>query len=125
MSAILICEPADAAALTEFYGELPAETTRAVVARLDGRVVGIVGVAISGGYATLFSDTKPELAPYLRSMVILRAVRRSIDTAKGLGLPVLAWPCLETGARLLAREGFRSDTAERGWWRLDGDRVRT
>jgi len=118
MAARLTWGPADAAALRAFYGRVPAETTRSVVVRLYGEPVAVVGAAIDGGFATLFSDTKPELEPFLRSMTVLRAIRAGIDMAKATGLPVLAWVCKEPGARILAREGFTHDN-EPGWWRWE------
>ena len=114
----LTWRPADADALRAFYGRVPDETTRSVVVCLDGEPVGVVGAAIDGGIAALFSDTKDELLPYLQRFEVRRAVRAGIDMAKATGLPVLAWVCQEPGARLLAREGFTHDN-EPGWWRWE------
>lgn len=104
--------------LQEYYGWLPAENTRSMVACVDGRPAAVIGIAISGGTATLFSDTKPVIEPYLRTFCILRTVRTVLDMAKSCGLPVLAWVCREPGARILAREGFRLDSKP-GWWRWE------
>lgn len=116
MSAVLTSEPASAAALVEFYGELPAVTTKSWVVKMDGRTVGVVGAAIESGHATLFSDVAPDLEPHLRSMTVLRAVRAGINIAKATGLPVLAYIEQEGGAKILEREGF-VDHDEPGWKR--------
>ena len=106
--------PADSGALIEFYGALPDATTRSVVVRMDGRTIGVIGAAIEGGHATLFSDVAPELEPYLRTLTVMRAVRAGITLAKGLRLPVFAFVEKDGGGRILEREGF-VDHDEPGW----------
>lgn len=107
---------ADERTLRQFYGRLPETTTRSVVITMDGHPAGIVGVSFEYGVAMLFSDISEELRPHLRSMPVLRAVRRGIDFAKGAGLPVIAFAEAETGAKILEREGFTPDD-EPGWYR--------
>ena len=107
---------ADEATIRGFYGKLPETTTRSVVITMDGHPAGIVGVSFEYGRAMLFSDISDELRPHLRSMTVLRAVRRGIDFAKQAKLPVIAFAEAETGAKILEREGFVPDT-EPGWYR--------
>ncbi|MGE4077403.1 MAG: hypothetical protein AB7F22_17745 [Reyranella sp.] len=110
--------PADREALLAFYGDLPAETTRSFVVWLDGQPAGVIGVAISRGYATLFSDISPALEPHLRSMPVMRAVRAAITMAKRTGLTLMAFAEQCGGEAILQREGFEADS-EPGWWRWD------
>ena len=74
---------ATAADVIEWYEGYPPATLRAWVAVLDGRVVGIAGVAYGGLSKSrfvpeAFSEFKPELQPYLRSPQVQTAIRRVV-----------------------------------------------
>lgn len=75
--------PATQSDVREYYEGDPPISMRAWVAVLDGKVVGIAGVAY-GGLARVqdrpeaFSQFKPELEPYLTSAPIRRAIRRVV-----------------------------------------------
>jgi hypothetical protein len=74
---------ATAADLREYYGGDPPATVKAFVALLDGKVMGVMGIAY-GGLARArpapeaFSESRPEFAPYRRSMAVLRGIKQVV-----------------------------------------------
>lgn len=80
MSAAITIRAATAADFHELYGEAPKHTVWAEVAELDGRVVGIAGIAYGNELPLLFSRLRPELRPYKR--FILNAARHLAARAR-------------------------------------------
>jgi hypothetical protein len=81
--------PATAADLARFYPGLSA-SVRAWVCELDGSVEGIIGLALLRPAHSVFSVFSDRLRPFLRSLTIMRLIRRLkvlIETCQG---PVLA-----------------------------------
>lgn len=76
----LIVRRATAADLRDYYGGDPPATVKAFAALLDGKVMGVMGIAY-GGLAKarpapeVFSESRAEFAPYRKSFAVLRAVR--------------------------------------------------
>ena len=59
-------------------GHKPPHTLRAIVAVLDGKVVGMIGVVQEPEVGKFFVDFTLELQPYLQSITIMRAVKASL-----------------------------------------------
>lgn len=105
---------ATAADVIEWYEGYPPATLRAWVAVLDGKVVGIAGVAYGGLSKSrfvpeAFSEFKPELEPHLRSAPVQRAIRRVVKMIRATrpGPIAYASPKHEGSQELLKRLGFR------------------
>jgi hypothetical protein len=109
--------PASGADVVEFYGRLPLETMRAVVIRLDGRPVALLGVARNSLFRRFFSEYKPELEPLLKSMTVLRAIKAAMAIVREQ--PGTVWAVAEhaEGARVLQRLGFEHELDEVYAWR--------
>jgi hypothetical protein len=99
-------EPATAADIDRFYGARPNATLRAIVVKLDGEPMGVIGLAREGGATRFFSEHRPEFEPYLGSVTAWRAVVRVMGWIKQSGGPVYSIAQHDEGARLLARLGF-------------------
>ena len=92
--------------IAEFYGGSERRTIRALVSKLDSRVVGILGVARENGYGKYFCDYKEELEPYLKSVTIMRAVKASLKFCDDYRGPMIAVADHAEGCRILHRLGF-------------------
>ena len=105
--------PATRDLVTAFYGYVPQPTIQAHVAVLDGRVVGVAGIAFESGGPMLFSDPAPEMRARRRDMV--RAVRFLEAQAKGFKgrLFAIAKVGEPAAPRLLKRLGFVPVEGER------------
>jgi len=79
---------------------------RAIVAEMDGRVAGVIGVVREGSIGKFFADVSPELQPHLRSITILRAIKAGMDLVNQYRGPVLAIAETAESCRLLNRLGF-------------------
>lgn len=89
-------ETATAKMITDFYGEPPTRTQKALAVIEDDEVVSIVGVYRDNGHAVLFSDSRPEvkenmkkyakaavkcvklLTPYMRGKRVISVADRNI-----------------------------------------------
>ena len=90
--------------IDDFYGERPRVTLRAIAIRMDGVPVGLVGLVDEKTRMRAFSEYKPELAPYLKSMTVLRAVKASQRMIASCGKQVIA--VAESCPAILERVGF-------------------
>lgn len=90
--------------LRRFYGELPRQTTRAVVVLLEGEPAGIIGLARDAGCEKLFSEYKPEMNQHLRRFEVLRAIKLAMSLVKSSKCDVYA--VREEGTDILLRLGF-------------------
>jgi hypothetical protein len=91
-----------------YYGFRPAQTLQAIVIQFDGEVVGLIGVARHVDHARFFSEFREVLRPHLRTLPVLRAIKRAQALVSGSRLPVYAI-AEETEAdsvRILTRLGF-------------------
>ena len=79
---------------------------RAVVVTQDGEVTGIAGVARERDWGKFFSDYKPQLQPYLKSITVMRAVKDALQIVREYRGPVLAIARDAEGCRILHRLGF-------------------
>lgn len=89
-----------------FWGRTHPGTVRAVVAEMNGEIVGVVGVVREGPIGKYFCDFKPELEPHLRSMAILRAIKKSMEFVREYQGPMVSVAEHAEGCRLLNRLGF-------------------
>lgn len=89
---------------------------RAIVAVMDDEVVGVIGLAREDEYGRYFSDFKPVLHPYLRSITILRAIKRSMEFVRRYRGLVMAEAEHEEGQRILRRLGFEHVDGEFFVW---------
>jgi hypothetical protein len=104
----LIVRHATAADIDTFYGSRPYQTVRALVADLNGKPVGLIGLARENGCSKIFSEYGPELKGRLKCMAILRAIKTVLRWAKESSLPVIAvaQPEEHDSPRVLNRLGF-------------------
>lgn len=85
-----------------FYGSLPRHTAQAVVVLLGGRPAGVAGVAIENGVRKFFTDFKDELAPYLSTVTVWRALKAALAFARS---PTYTVATMDA-ERFLPRLGF-------------------
>jgi len=90
---------------------------RALVAEMDGKIVGVIGVSREGNVGKYFCNFAPELKPYLRSITIMRAIKQSMEFVKQYGGPVVSVAEHAEGARILGRLGFEHLYGEFYLWR--------
>jgi hypothetical protein len=115
----LVCRNASTRDIVEFYGKLPRETMYAMVATLDDVPVGIMGIARDGWAYRLFSESKPALEPYLRSVTLLRGVKAALRLLDDREVPVYAVAQDDEGERLLKLFGFVKDEIQGDtFWRF-------
>ena len=98
------------------YGKLPKQTIRAIVVLRNGVPEGIAGVARERGVSKFFSDHKPELKPFLKTITVLRAIKAAQQLVMRYPSVVMAEAQDDTGARLLGRLGFRHIEKEYFAW---------
>lgn len=83
-------------------------TVKAQVIRLDGAAAAVVGLSYNGHQVVLFSDYKPSFKPYIKSMAVLRAIKKVHAMMKASRAPIYA--VADEGEMqspdLLARLGF-------------------
>lgn len=96
---------ATAADVEAYYGEQPDQTLRAMVIEKDGAPLAIAGLALEGDRFQAFSEFKPEMEPYLKSMTVLRFVKRVQAMIQAAPLPVVAFS--KGDPALLERLGFQ------------------
>ena len=97
---------ATAADIDEFFGQRPRRTLRAFAVEMDGRVEGVVGVSREKEFGKFFADYSEALEPHLRSITVMRAVKKAMELVKSYGGPVISVASHGEGARLLTRLGF-------------------
>ena len=105
---------ATAGDLRRFYGSTPRMTVRAVVILLDEEPTAIIGLAMGIDCATLYSDAKPALDPYLKRMPVLRAIKLAMSLVKNCGRDVYAKR--QEGTDIIERLGFEQLEGEVYRW---------
>lgn len=101
-----------------FYPEMTC-SFRAWVCELDGKVEGIIGLALLRPIACMFSAFREALRPYLKHPTVLRLIKRAEAAVKASRLPVraIAEPTEPTAPGILKRLGFEY------LGEIDGDQV--
>lgn len=114
----LVSREATAADLREFYAGRPHPTLRARVVELDGQIVGVIGLAREGHRAKYFSEFRPELRPYLKTMLCLRTITASMAYVRASKRPVFAIAQADEpdSHRILQRLGFEQFKDEVYLW---------
>lgn len=98
--------PATKELLTEYYGEPQDPRVRAFVALLDGKPIGVGGIAYRGQNLEVFSDLQPEMKRY--KLTIYKVARKIRDILREKRLPAFAVanPDEPTADAFLRRIGF-------------------
>lgn len=82
---VVVVRSATAEDIAAFCHDLPSTPTiRAVVAEIDGVMVGFGGIGLKTGRWYAFCDVNPELRPY--KTTIARAAKRFLAAARGDGI---------------------------------------
>lgn len=89
--------------LLEFFGAVPA-SMRAIVARVDGEIMGIAGIKYTAAGLVAFSDAKPGAERFPVSMV--RMARMLVKIMGDIEAPIYALSSQPTAPALLERLGF-------------------
>lgn len=76
---------------------------------LDGEKAGVIGLALTRPQACLFCAFDEALRPYLKSLTVMRLVKRVKTLIEERGKPVMALrePDEDKAPALLARLGFK------------------
>jgi hypothetical protein len=100
----------------EYFGKPCPGTMRALVAVMDGRVVGFLGMVREGPIGKYFCDISPDLWPHVGSMAVLRAIKQSMKFVEDYKGPVIALAEHAEGCRILHRLGFTHLMGEYYTW---------
>lgn len=92
--------------LIAYYGVRPPSTVRAIIVTMDDEPAGIVGIIREAWTSRFFSEYKEPLQPFLKSVIIMRAVKAALDFVKNYPTAVYARAQHKEGCRILQRLGF-------------------
>jgi hypothetical protein len=95
--------PATQADVDTYWGKRPPQTLLAFAAVADGVVVSIAGLARGVDCKLLFWDITPGFEPQMKSMVVLRTIKRLMKLVEQSRLPVVT---IAHNRELVARLGF-------------------
>ena len=112
----IVTRPATKADIDAYYGGIRHGTLRAMVAEMDGRIVGIVGLVREPDAGKFFSEFAPELEPYLGSIRIMRAVKQAMQYVFEYQGPVIAISEGPKSVKLLTKLGFEHLEGELWAW---------
>ena len=103
----LVVRPARVEDVKHYYPDVGA-SFKAWVAELDGVVEGIVGLVLTRPVACLVSGFSEALRPYLKSLPILKAIKRAYEACKAHNGMIIAVQerTEEQSPVILARLGF-------------------
>lgn len=104
---------ATAADIDAYYDGRPRETMRAICIKLDGVPVAIIGLAKEATRDRAFSEYRPAMQPYLRSITVGRAIMAFVKWLHESRVPVYA---ISEGTGLLERIGFQQVSGEIYEW---------
>lgn len=79
---------------------------RAVVLTLDDEVAGIIGLSREHRHGLFFSDMKPELEPYLKTIPVMRALKAAMKFVTDYPAWVFAIAEHDKGCQILEWLGF-------------------
>lgn len=90
-----------------FYPDITT-SFKAWVCEMDGEAQGIIGVALSRPFACMFSTFKEPLRPYLKSMTVMKLIKKAEAAVKASRVPVraIAEKTEPTAPGILERLGF-------------------
>ena len=91
-------------------------TLRALVVEVDDELACIIGIVREGNVGKYFCDIKPALEPYLKSVTVMRVLKKSMDFVHNYQGPVVSVAEHAEGCRMLNRLGFTHlEGALYGW----------
>ncbi len=79
---------------------------RAIVAEMDGEIVGMIGIMREQAWGKFFSEFLPQLQPHLKSITIMRAIKEALKLCDNYRGPVLAIADDAESCRIMNRLGF-------------------
>jgi hypothetical protein len=79
---------------------------RALVAEMDGEIVGVIGIVRDREWGRFFSEFTPKLKPYLKSLKIMRAIKSALTFCDEYQGPVMAVAEDAESCRIMNRLGF-------------------
>lgn len=100
-------KPATQRDVSEYYGGIPKATINGFMFKLDGRTVGVFGLAWHGKTIMAFSEFKEEMKPYLRTMPVFRSMIKMKKLLEQCRIPVFAMADEIYGPELLTKMGFK------------------
>lgn len=108
--------PATEAMLTDFYGEKPTKTVRALMGIVNGKPLGLGGYYIDTARVVMFSDISEEGMRYKKT--IFTIAKRMLVHARATGLPIWVTPDKKhsDATRMLERLGFKKLNEEVWIW---------
>jgi hypothetical protein len=108
---MIVARPATREDVQKFY---PGETCsfKAWVAEMDDEPRGIIGLALTRPQACMFSAFEPEFRPHLKSLTVLRLIKKAERAVKDSRTPVVALAQADepTAPIILKRLGFKPMT---------------
>jgi hypothetical protein len=110
-------EAATAEMITEFYGEPPTRTQKALAVIEDGVIVSIVGVYRHNGRAVLFSNSLPEVTGNMKkyAKTAVKCMKLLAPyMAKAREVKAFAEPSISKSDKFLEHFGF-TNTGGRVW----------
>jgi hypothetical protein len=100
-----------------FYGRPLRGTLKAYAILLDDVPQGFIGIVRENGVGKFFTEYRDELQPYLKSITIMRALKKSLDWCREYRGPVVAIAETAQGCATMNRLGFEHlDGAYYGWF---------
>jgi len=81
-------------------------TVRAYVLLLDDVPHGFIGIVRENGVGKFFTDHSDKLTPYLKSITIMRALKKSLDWCREYRGPVVAIATTTQSCVTMNRLGF-------------------
>ena len=81
-------------------------TVRAFAVTMDGAPQGFIGIVRENGIGKYFTDYSDKLQPHLKSITIMRALKKSLDWCREYRGPVIAIAETAQGCMTLNRLGF-------------------
>ena len=119
----LVVRPARLEDVKRYYPDINA-SCRAWVAEIDGVVEGFIGLILTRPFAALVSVFSETLRPHLRTMPVLKAIKRVSDIVTAHNAPLLAVqePGEPTSPVILLRLRFEPAGEIEGdhYWRYGG-----
>lgn len=103
----LSSRPATKADIMQYYPDVTT-SFRAWVCEMDGESIGMIGVAMGRPFACMFSSFKEPLRPHLKSMTVMKLIKKAHAVVKQSRVPVraIAEPSEPTAPHILERLGF-------------------
>lgn len=81
-------------------------TLKAYALLLDGEVHGFIGIVRENGVGKFFTEHTDELQPYIKSITIMRALKKSLDWCREYRGPVIAIATTVQSCITMNRLGF-------------------